>query len=486
METGPSETEEKTPSNKETAEIKYLLFRLITSTLNKVKPILNLREGVDQENAINGIIKDIDFKGYNVYILICSIFIASIGLNVNSTAVVIGAMLISPLMGPILGIGLSVGTNDFTLLKRSLRSLGIAACVALLTSTIYFLLTPLKDEQSELLARTTPTLLDAFIALFGGFAGIIAGSRKEKTNVVPGVAIATALMPPLCTAGYGLAIGNFSYFFGAFYLFLLNSIFISISTFIVVKYLGFPVKSFVNPDTEKKVKRYIYTFVVVVLIPSGFIFWNVIKQSYFKNRVNQFLIENAKFEGTEIINQKINYNDSLSTIELFVMGNMVPVEVEKNLNVRLKSYGLENTMVKIFQAKDNTSEIASKLSQQVKSGILEDIYKKNSEIIEEKNQYIIELENKLFKYEKDTIPFKTLRKEVEIQYSEIEKFGFGFSYEVKKDFNQVDTIPTFLATWQEGYDEDERLKQQKRLSRWLETRLKLDTVRVIGFKLFLR
>ena len=225
---------------------------------------------------------------------------------------------------------------------------------------------------------------------------------------------------------------------------------------------------------------------MVVLIPSGFIFWNVIKQSYFKNRVNQFLIENAKFEGTEIINQKINYNDSLSTIELFVMGNMVPVEVEKNLNVRLKSYGLENTMVKIFQAKDNTSEIAGKLSQQVKSGILEDIYKKNSEIIEEKNQYIIELENKLFKYEKDTIPFKTLRKEVEIQYSEIEKFGFGFSYEVKKDFNQVDTIPTFLATWQEGYDEDERLKQQKRLSRWLETRLKLDTVRVIGFKLFLR
>jgi len=481
METKPSKPPEENPSHKEEREIKFLLLKLISSTIKWAKPILNLREGVDQENTINGIIKDIDFKGYNVYILVCSIFIASIGLNTNSAAVVIGAMLISPLMGPILGVGLSVGTNDFALLKRSLRSWAIAAGVALLTSTIYFLITPLKDEQSELLARTTPTLLDAFIALFGGFAGIIAGSRKEKTNVVPGVAIATALMPPLCTAGYGLAIGNFSYFFGAFYLFLLNSIFISISTFIIVKYLGFPVKSFVNPETEKKVKRYIYSFVFVVLIPSGFIFWNVIKQSYFKNRVNQFLVENAKFEGTEIINLKINYNDSLSTIELFVMGNMVPVEVEKNLNVRLKSYGLEKTIVKIFQAKDNTSEIAGKLSQQVKTGILEDIYKKNSEIIEEKNGYISELEGKLMKYERDTIPFKSLRKEVEIQYTDINQFGFGFSYEVKRDSVKVDTIPTFLVTWNKEIELEDRQKDQKRLSRWLETRLKLDTVRVIGF-----
>lgn len=191
---------------------------------NDISNTLNIRKGADISGTIEGIKKDIDFRGPNVYILICSIIIASIGLNVNSAPAIIGAMLISPLMGPILGMGLSIGTYDWSTLKRSLHSLGIAIFVSLLTSFIYFQISPLQEIQQELLARTRPTILDVFIALFGGFAGIIAGSRKEKTNVIPGVAIATALMPPLCTAGFGLATGNYSFFLGALYLFFINSV----------------------------------------------------------------------------------------------------------------------------------------------------------------------------------------------------------------------------------------------------------------------
>ena len=180
---------------------------------------LDIKDGTDVEGNIEGIKLDIDFKGTNVWILVFSIFIASIGLNTNSTAVVIGAMLISPLMGPILGVGLAIGINDWKTLLRSIKSLGIAVSVAIVTSCIYFLITPLGEASTELLARTKPTTLDIFVALFGGFAGAIAGasSRREKTNVVPGVAIATALMPPLCTAGYGLATFQIEYFLGAFY-----------------------------------------------------------------------------------------------------------------------------------------------------------------------------------------------------------------------------------------------------------------------------
>lgn len=202
-------------------------------TLLYLRDRFDLEEGKEDElETIDYISKNVEFKGANLWILIFAIFVASIGLNVNSTAVIIGAMLISPLMGPIMGIGLAAGINDFELLKRSFRNLGVAVFIAILTSTVYFYITPIHDAQSELLARTEPTVWDVLIALFGGLAGIIAGSRKEKSNAVPGVAIATALMPPLCTAGYGLATGNLYYFIGAFYLFFINSVFISLSTYL--------------------------------------------------------------------------------------------------------------------------------------------------------------------------------------------------------------------------------------------------------------
>jgi uncharacterized hydrophobic protein (TIGR00271 family) len=200
-----------------------------------------------EKEELQTVIANIDagvvFRGTNLWVLIFAIFVASLGLNVNSTAVIIGAMLISPLMGPIMGIGLGIGINDVALLRKAVYNYSIATGVALTTSTIFFLISPLDDAHSEILARTSPNIYDVLIALFGGFAGILATSSKQKGNVIPGVAIATALMPPLCTAGYGLATLQFSYFIGAFYLFIINTVFIALATFIIVRFLHF------NPDT---------------------------------------------------------------------------------------------------------------------------------------------------------------------------------------------------------------------------------------------
>ena len=460
------------PENQEldssSGEVKHNARNFLQSIWKVITETMNLREGADPANTMEGIKKDIDFKGHTVWILICSIFIASIGLNVNSYALIIGAMLISPLMGPILGVGLSVGTNDWQTLLRSLKGLGIAVAVSLVTSTIYFLITPLGGEQPELLARTKPTLLDVLVAVFGGLAGIIAGSRKEKSNVIPGVAIATALMPPLCTAGYGLATLKLNFFFGAFYLFLLNSIFISISTLLIVRYLRFPLVEFIDPLMEKKVKRYIILFVAGVILPSGYIFFNVIKESVFQTRATSFVEQNIHFQGTSIASTEIAYNDSLSTIDIFVFGKTVPPEMERDLNRRLEIEGLNNnwliskTILRIHQSGSGEEDLA-KMSQEVRTGIIEDIYVNNVELLNKKEQEILQLKYQLASYQEDTIAFDQLRKKVKVLYQGIEGFAFAKTLESRPDKIR-DTIPTFLVHWDSTITDEQIIENQTKLS----------------------
>lgn len=448
------------------------LGQTFNSLRDFISSILSIREGTDIDGTIAGIKKDIDFKGPNVWILICSIFIASIGLNVNSTAAIIGAMLISPLMGPILGIGLSVGTNDWQTLVRSLKSFGTAVGVSLLTSFIYFSVTPLVDVQSELLARTTPTFLDALIAIFGGFAGIIAGSRKEKSNVIPGVAIATALMPPLCTAGFGLATGNIKFVLGAFYLFFLNSMFISLSTLIVVRYLRFPLRDFVDPLKEKKARRYIILFTAIILIPSGFIFFNVIQESIFARKANQFISENMQFEGSEIFSQKIEYNDTLSRIDLFVMGEPIPAEIERDLNRRLANYDLKKTVLRIHQANTGESMIGN-------SEFMEKLYIKNEEQLKDKDHEIMVLKREISNL-KLKVPFDSLKTEIGINYDKLDKISYANSFET--DFKKpTDTIPLFLVRWNADLTPASKSRQEEKLEAWLKVRLGLDTLRIINY-----
>ena len=465
-------------------EHKAHLRTSIRSILRGIRHYLNIREGVDIEGATAAIKKDVEFKGYNVYILIFSIFIASIGLNVNSTAVIIGAMLISPLMGPIVGVGLAVGTTDIKLLTRSLKNLGVTVAFSVATAWLYFTVSSISADSHELLARTTPTILDVLVAVFGGLAGIMASSRKEKTNAVPGVAIATALMPPLCTAGYGLATGHFNYFFGAFYLFLLNSIFISLATVVVVRYVGFPKVDFINPERERKVKLYIYAFVIVVITPSGFIFWNVIQETIFNQKATQFIAEHIDSESTSVINSMVEYNSKGSTIKLFLMGDRLSDLQISDLENKMTMAELENCRLIIRQDKDIAgdleNDISGKLKTELKSGIIEEMFTQNQEILKERNQEIRELQTKLTGMFGDSLPDYVLRKEVYVNYPEIESNYFAKIEHKLKD-GKSDTIPTVFVRWKEGTKKKEIALQKEKLGAWLAVRFRADTVKVIQY-----
>jgi len=306
-------------------------------------------------NIDNGVV----FRGTNLWVLIFAIFVASLGLNVNSTAVIIGAMLISPLMGPIMGIGLGIGINDVPLLRKAIYNFVIATGVALTTSTIFFLLSPLNEAHSEILARTSPTIYDVLIALFGGFAGIIAVSSKQKGNVIPGVAIATALMPPLCTAGYGLATLQFGFFFGAFYLFIINTVFIALATFIIVRFLHIPYKHLQNKKAEKMAHRIIWLVVILTLLPSLYFGYDMVQQNRFTKNANSFIIYEAHFTNDYLLNKKIDAKNRKITL-VFGGKEIMPDEIEL-LRSQLKKYNLQSAALEIKQGFAYLSENNNKI-----------------------------------------------------------------------------------------------------------------------------
>ncbi|MCT8335236.1 DUF389 domain-containing protein [Leptospira sp. 85282-16] len=354
----------------------------IVSFFEWLAPRFHLLDDLDKPGTIESVQKGAELKGSNLWTLIFAIFIASIGLNVNSTAVIIGAMLVSPLMGPIVGIGFAAATNDFDNLKKFLRTLSVATIVSIATSFIYFSLSPINEAQSELLARTSPTIYDALIAIFGGATGIIANTRKEKGTAIAGVAIATALMPPLCTAGYGLSQGNWTYFFGATYLFLINSIFIAITTFIFVRYMEFPKVSWgLYKEKERKVKIYLGLFTLILILPSIFTAYQIVRSSYFKGKANEFIRNEILIENRRILEKEINYQ-KIPTIELTIIGPKIDENKEKELQSRLKYYNIENTKLILHQ------DLSSSNIDNLKYEILSEIYKSNTNYTQNNTEMI--------------------------------------------------------------------------------------------------
>ncbi|MCE2497124.1 MAG: DUF389 domain-containing protein [Flavobacteriales bacterium] len=452
--------------------------RLFLMLLAYARRVIDITEGTDAENTTAGIKRDIDFKGHNVWILVFSIYIASIGLNTNSGAVIIGAMLISPLMGPILGVGLSLGTNDVPTLRRSLRSFATMTIIAVLTSTSYFFLTPLSDAQSELLARTNPTLLDVFVAFFGGLAGIMAGSRKEKTNVIPGVAIATALMPPLCTAGFGLATGQFHYFFGAFYLFILNSIFICLATVIVVRYLRFPMVEILDPVKERRARRLILVFSVLIILPSLWIFYNVVQESLFYRRANMFISEVVKYDENLVTDRMLEYSgERQEIVVVFEGGKSVPPEIKEQWVARLPEYGLEDAQLKVVQSARFDPAVYQNVLNDFRAETFSDLYYKNQEALAERERRISELVMQISGLARDTLPFKAIGRELKAQYEDLERFSFGQAYGT--DFTRTDTLCVVLVHWKTGLKSRDMSEMEEQMSRWLKVRLREDSVAVI-------
>lgn len=445
---------------------------------NKILQILlffrdrfDLHEGKEDElETIDYIKKNIEFKGANLWILIFAIFVASVGLNVNSTAVIIGAMLISPLMGPIMGIGMAAGINDFELLKRSLKNLGIAVLISILTSTFYFSFTPLIDAQSELLARTEPSIWDVLIALFGGLAGIVAGSRKEKSNAIPGVAIATALMPPLCTAGYGLATGNLYYFFGAFYLFFINSVFISLSTYLIVRFMKFPKKEFLDRDREKTVKRYITIFTLLTVVPSIYLAYNIVTRTIWEKSAKQFVGMEMDFPKSQVIASTLNYDTDSSTIEISMVGERIEEEEIARLQNKLKAFNLGKTYLQIKQSGDGTPDL-----NMLRSDVLKDLYERNELLIQNKDQKISFLEKELLQYSESSKQVMDLAKEARINHSGLLSFSLNRAIVADILENKQDTILMAYAK----FGQRPNAQEQKRFEDWLKVRTKADTVSLI-------
>jgi uncharacterized hydrophobic protein (TIGR00271 family) len=448
-------------------------LRLIVLLREIIHDRFNLEEDkASEDEIIENVKKGIEFKGMNLWVLIFAIFIASIGLNVNSTAVIIGAMLISPLMGPIMGIGLGIGINDFELIKKSFKNLGISVLISVLTSTIYFLITPLSDAQSELLARTTPTIWDVFIALFGGLAGIVAATRKSISNVIPGVAIATALMPPLCTAGFGLATGNFYFFFGAFYLFFINSVFISLATYIIVRFMKFQKKEFLDPQRELRVKRSIVAVVLITVIPSIILAYNIVNRTFIEKNVQQFITNELSFPNTQILSKKINFDSSRVQIEVFLLGSPVESNLIEVAKQKLPKYKLKDAELIVKQGISGGSKVDISA---LRAGVIEELYRKNEEIIKNKDKQIQLLESQLALLSPNQYDIQEISKEAKALFNNLIELSVNRSYVMNFRTNQLDTLTIGYAKFSTSVSNNDRNK----LTNWLKERTKSEKFRLI-------
>ena len=437
-------------------------LEILISIKNYIKEFFDLRKSKENEElTVESIRHGVVFKGTNLWVLIFAIFIASLGLNVNSTAVIIGAMLISPLMGPIMGFGLAVGISDFELLKQSFKSYLLTTFISVVTSTLYFSLTPLNEVQSELLARTSPTIYDVLIALFGGLAGIIAVSTKEKGNVIPGAAIATALMPPLCTAGFGLATGNIFYFLGAFYLYFINSVFISFATYLGVRFMHFKRKDFVDKQREQLVRRYIIALVLVTMCPAFYLTYGIVKTTFYEASANSFIAKEFDFEHTQVISRKISYDEK--EIRVVLVGNeLTQPELDKVHN-SLKHYNLEDTKLTIVQGMNSDNLDMGMLKAQV----MEDFYKDSEERLQEQQEEIQHLRKELKNYTTYHQLNKQIVPELKVLYPQVERISMSQMIVFTTDSMHADTLTMVLM----GLKSEMEANQMEQFKQWLKTRV---------------
>lgn len=438
--------------------------------LDQVRDFLKDRFSLDEDTAqrdevVASISKGVEFRGVNLWVLIFAAMVASLGLNVNSAAVIIGAMLISPIMGPIMGVGLSLGINDFDLLKKSLRNFALMFIVAIVTATTYFFISPLSSNSSELLARTMPTTYDLLIAFFGGLAGMVAQTRQDRTStVIPGVAIATALMPPLCTAGFGLATGQLRFFLGAFYLFFINSVFIALATYLVVRFLKYEKKVFIDKVRERNVKRMMMIITLVTFIPSVVIGFHMVRVSLFEATADKYVAQVFNFPHTRVIECNKHYSRGKhpSQIELLLLGEPLDEVVIENARAQLAGFGLEKVDLIVRQAnKEDRIDIAS----------LQQSY---TELLEEKNRRIGEMTAQLSRYRVTDVEVDDISREVGAMMPAVRAISLtkGITFDVQG--TPLDTTLVCVVTPRDPADSIDRMT----LTHWLRIRTKVANVKL--------
>jgi len=429
--------------------------------MNWFQKVFNIKSGTDYINTATEISDGIHIKGYNVWMMICSALLASIGLDTNSTAVIIGAMLISPLMSPILGVGFSVGVHDRELFIRSIINLVYATLFSLFTSVIYFTITPLGEPTSEILARTQPTLLDIGIAFFGGVAGIVSGSRMEKTNALPGVAIATALMPPVCASGFGLATGRWEIFGGAFYLFFINAVFIALSTYLIVKLLRFPIKTYVEKGKEKRMARMALVVLILISIPSFWFLYTVYEKNKTRQVIQAQIVNDFHSHGNEILKWEIEDQDTVKLVKTFFSGAPV-LETDKQFyDKRLRELGLKKYRVRFFRMNLSRSEM-DKMSSEMTSSIMKNMELQNAKMKDSLQQVYSNIDE------------GALYDEIKSLYPNIS--GLGISPMTIRSAAKTDTVWTAYLEWDSLAKRVNKTEAGEMLQRFLKKKLKADTV----------
>jgi len=444
---------------------------------NLIKDFIDLHKGVDKWGTIQEIKAKQSMGGANAWMLMCSILIASIGLNLNSQAVIIGAMLISPLMSPILGIGLGVAINDKDALYHALLHFGAAILIALLFSTLYFWLIPLDEFTEQIEARTNPTFLDILIAVFGGVAGIISYARKDISTTIPGVAIATALMPPLCVTGYGIANGNWSVASTSFYLFFLNSFFVAFATYLIIRYLKFPFKEYSSKKERRKNIARVGIFSFIMMIPSFIIFVQVFQDYKREEKIRKFI--ETKIGDNEIFLDNYtlkNMSDGSMTLFLKVYGDVINDANIPVYEMVLDSMGLRNINVdiiptseiplqKINQLETELSEVGIKLNEQITQ--LKDERDARQQLIDSKSlnpEYLVN----------DSLNFVEASEELKIFFPQIDEFGLA--YMQFSDFLESnDRVPTAIIKWSSPLEDSE-----DKLKLYLKKHFKLDTIKIVN------
>ncbi len=425
----------------------------------------------DEHEIVRQISSGVSFKGAQLWILIFAIFIASLGLNVNSTAVIIGAMLISPLMGPIIGMGLAVGTNDLDLLKRAAKNFGVATLISVLTATLYFLITPLSEAQSELLARTSPTLYDVLIAFCGGAAGIIALCTRGKGNVIPGVAIATALMPPLCTAGFGLATGHFLYFLGAFYLFFINTVFIALATYMGVRLMHFHQYEFLSPEGAKKAHRYLMSIVILTMLPAVYLTVNIVRQHIFDNNVRNFIKTEVAQRGTQIISNSVE-RDSLK-LRIVAVGREISEERRTTAEQHMEQYGMAGFRLRIIQGTQSDSLLM--LNSQLNH--LNINHESDRQKLMELSAENATLSQQLSEYTRLEQLASAIRPEMATLFPLVSHFSLSRVTEVSRD--STGTCSYVAAIIKEENGKPLTTTEFGKLHDWLKTRIKADSLLIV-------
>ena len=437
---------------------------------SEIRVIANISDHIDTDAATRSIRSNVSFRGPNVWILAFSIILASVGLHVKSTAVIIGAMLISPLMGPIIGIGLGLGVNDTKLIRVGLKNLIVMVGISLIASTLYFLLTPLKlANPTELLARTNPTIYDVIIALFGGAAGLLEISRKEKGTVLSGVAIATALMPPLCTAGYGLATGTFKYFFGALMLFIINGVFIIIATYVMSKILGFQEYEFQDQKTAKRTRTLVTLVVILVAVPSILSAMRMIKSNTFQQNASSFVADNRMLSSGYIYDYEVDTHKG-GRISLYIAGSMLDDADKEKLKSSARDHGIDPERISFYEHQIVPGEDRSA------DKLVKDIYERTDSEISKREAEIRVLENELTKYRQQEIPYLQISRELTSQFPQVKDIYISRGADINTDSLSTQDCILVVARTERVLDDEDKQK----MTDYLKVRLNDTTVVVLN------